>query len=135
MTTINNEWITLEELRNGITVQRKFAGLDTFIDHENNSVRHCNVKYWERELYPNGNVIRTDLKHYRLEDLAETINDAEGWRMEALPVLSGFIQQLGYPGIIEPARDTLRGEISLPVDSPNDYPLHRDTREKIPLEE
>lgn len=36
MTTINNNWITLSELRNGVQVQRKFAGLDTKISLEDN---------------------------------------------------------------------------------------------------
>ena len=45
MATINNEWITLDELRNGVTVQRKFAGLDTFINHVDNSVEFCKVKF------------------------------------------------------------------------------------------
>jgi len=51
MATINNEWITLSEKRNGVDVQRKFGGLDTDIS-EDNTVLYCNVKYWERELYP-----------------------------------------------------------------------------------
>lgn len=132
MTKINNEWITLNEQYKGVTVQRKFAGLATDIDEEDN-VKYCHVKYWQRELYPNGDVIRTELKYYSLEDLAETVNDVEGWRQDALAVLTGFIMQLGYPGIINPARETLENSEILPIGIYNGYPLRRDTREKINL--
>ncbi len=132
MTTINNDWITLEVLHKGVTVQRKFAGLDTFIN-EDNEVTKCDVKYWQRELYPNGDVIKCELKHYSLQDLAETINDFEGWRQEPLAVLTGFINNLGYPGIINPARDTLMNHLILKADAENGYPLRRDTREQLPL--
>lgn len=144
-TTINNEWITLQEDVNGeilpilykgsreIKVQRKFAGLNTEIAESDNSVIFCYVGYYQRELYPNGDIIRSEKKWYSLEDLAETINDVEGWKQEALAVLTGFINSLGYPGIINPARDTLNNHIILPVDSSNGYPLRRDTRDKISL--
>lgn len=134
MTTINNNWITLSELRNGVTVQRKFAGLDTKISIDD-SVERCFVKYWERELYPNGEVIKTEEKYYKLEDLAytEIVIDGVIFSMEALAVLSGFIQNLGYPGIINPARETLENINTLPLVVENGYPLRRDTRTKIPL--
>jgi len=126
-TIINNEWITLSELRNGVTVQRKFAGLDTKISIDDN-VEKCFVKYWERELYPNGEVIKTVEKYYSLEDLASQ-DVGETKEMAPLAVLSGFINQLGYPGIINPARETLENVIILPVNVENGYPLRRDTRE------
>lgn len=129
MTTINNNWITLSELRNGVQVQRKFAGLDTKISLEDN-VEKCFVKYWERELYPNGEVIKTEEKYYSLEDLASQ-DVGETHEMAPLAVLSGFINQLGYPGIINPARETLENVIILPVNVENGYPLRRDTREII----
>jgi hypothetical protein len=132
MTTINNEWITLTELRNGVTVQRKFAGLDTEIS-ETDEVLFCKVKYHERELYPNGNVIKSELKWYTLQDLPETINDVEGWKQEPLAVLTGFINSLGYTGIINPARETLENILILSLNAANNYPLRRDTREKIIL--
>jgi hypothetical protein len=131
-TTINNEWIPLPIQRNGVVVQRKFAGLDTDID-ENNKVLYCNVKYWERELYPNGEVNKIEKKHYVLVDLPETINDVEGWRQEPQAVLTGFINALGYPGIINPARETLENILLLAIDAPNGYALRLDTREKLPL--
>jgi len=126
-TTINNEWITLSEMRNGVTVQRKFAGLDTIVTIEN-EVERCHVKYWERELYPTGEVIRTELKFYKLEDLASQ-DVGETQQMLPLAVLSGFINNLGYPGIINPARETLENVVILPVTVENGYPLRRDTRE------
>lgn len=128
MTTINNEWITLETQRNGVTVQRKFAGLDTRIN-QNNQVQYCTVHYWERELYPNNEVIKTELKNYALEDLAYT--EVEGGHMNPLAVLTGFVNSLGYPGIINPARTTLEALTALPLDAPNGYPLHLNTRPVI----
>ena len=74
MTTINNEWITLSELRNGVQVQRKFAGLDTKISLEDN-VEKCLVKYWERELYPNGEIIKTEEKYYIHNNYSSMINE------------------------------------------------------------
>lgn len=132
MTQINNEWITLSELRKGVRVQRKFAGLDTLIDEQNN-VTKCIVKYWERELYPNDDIIKTELKTYLLEDLAYTEVEENGitYYMEPLAVLSGFIQALGYPGIINPSRETLENIVILPLNVQNEYPLRRDTREKF----
>jgi len=129
ITTINNDWITLSELRNGVQVQRKFAGLDTKISVDN-TVEKCFVKYWERELYPNGEVIKTEEKYYKLEDLASQ-DVGETQQMLPLAVLSGFVNNLGYPGIINPARETLENVLILPVNVENGYPLRRDTREVI----
>ena len=134
MTTIENSWITLQTLKKGVQVQRKFAGLDTFINHEQNAVDYCIVKYWERELYPNGDVIKTTLKNYTLQDLeyTELLGENEQvYYMDALPVLTGFIMMLGYNGIINPSRETLENHVILPIDIENGYPLRRDTREKI----
>jgi hypothetical protein len=142
MTTINNEWITLmhtvdeqlvEHKRNGVVVQRKFGGLDTRISEDDNSVMYCKVFYWERELYPNGNTIKSELKHYTLTDLplTEVLENGNLYEMLALPVLTGFVNNLGYPGIINPARETLENTAVLPIDAPEGYPLRRDTREKI----
>lgn len=128
MTTINNNWITLSQLRNGVQVQRKFAGLDTKISIDDN-VEKCFVKYWERELYPNGEIIKTEEKFYSLEDLQYTECENDTMYMEPLAVLTGFINNLGYPGIINPARETLENVLILPVNVENGYPLRRDTRE------
>lgn len=133
MTTINNEWITLDSLRKGVTVQRKFAGLDTLISDIDNSVLYCKVKYYERELYPNGDVIKTEEKYYILQDLTETVNDIEKYRQEPLAVLTGFINSLGYDGIINPTRETITNINILPLNVENGYPLKRDTRTKIDL--
>jgi hypothetical protein len=51
--------------------------------------------------------------------------------MLPLAVLSGFINNLGYPGIINPARETLENVVILPINVENGYPLRRDTREVI----
>lgn len=129
--TVDNEWITLTEKRKGVTVQRKYAGESNAVRWEDNSVEHCTIYYWEQELYPNGEPIATVKKCYHLTNLPEDIT--ETYKCLAMPVLDGFIFQLGQPAIIDPARETLIGAISLPVDAPDDYPLHRDTREKLPL--
>lgn len=125
--TINNEWITLTEKRNGVDVLRKFAGLHTDINLDN-EVTGCIVNYWERELYPNGEVLKTELKSYKLENLAETDIDDTHYMAE-LNVLNGFIAQLGQPAIINPARQTLNSLLHLPLDAPNGYPLHLNTRQ------
>lgn len=127
-TTIENEWITLSEKRNGVTVQRKFAGLKTLIN-EDNSVNYCIVEYWERELYPNDNVIKTELRNYKLEDLARQ-DVGETHYMAPLAVLTVFVQSLGKPYIIGPCRKTLENITILPLDVENGYPLKRDTRPK-----
>lgn len=131
ITTIENEWITLAEKRNGVTVQRKFAGLKTLIN-EDNSVNYCIVEYWERELYPNDNVIKTELRNYKLEDLARQ-DVGETHYMAPLAVLTGFVQSLGKPYIIDPCRDTLENITILPLDVENGYPLRRDTRALIAI--
>lgn len=132
ITTINNNWITLLEKRNGVTVQRKFAGLNTNISLTD-EVESCQVFYWERELYPNGEVIKIEKKYYTLEDLAYTeivINGVINY-MDALPVLTGFINTLGMPSIITPSMKTLTDTNILPLNTQNGYPLRRDTRTKI----
>jgi hypothetical protein len=125
-TTIINDWITLSVLRNGVQVQRKFAGLDTKISIDN-TVEKCLVKYWERELYPDGEINKLEEKFYKLEDLAyQEVGETQ--YMEPLAVLSGFVDTLGYPGIINPCRETLENPIILPLNVANGYPLRRDTR-------
>lgn len=131
ITTINNDWITVSEQRNGVDVQRKFAGLDTFIN-EQDEVVYCNIKYWERELYPNGEVIKTELKYYSLEDLAYTNITVDGYlyAMEPRDVLTTYIETVGGPYIIGPSRATLANMTVLPITVPNGYPLHLNTRER-----
>lgn len=124
--TINNAWITLTEKRNGIDVMRKFAGIHADIDLDN-KVTNCSINYWERELYPNGEIIKTELKTYTLENLAETDID-EVHYMASLNVLDGFINTLGYNGIINPARQTLSTLGVLPLNAGFNYPLHLNTR-------
>ena len=133
-TTIENEWITLSEKRNGVVVQRKAGGIDPLINVDD-TVEYCKVYYWERELYPNGEVIKTERKWYTLEDLAytEITIDNVVYAMQPLAVLTGFIQSLGKPYIIDPCRDTLENITILPLDVENGYPLRRDTRPLITI--
>ena len=125
--TINNAWITLTEKRNGVDVMRKFAGIHADIDLDN-KVTNCSINYWERELYPNGEILKIELKTYTLENLAVT-DIGNTHYMDSLNVLDGFINTLGYNGIINPARQTLAtlGVLPLNVNSP--YPLHLNTRQ------
>lgn len=140
-TILVNEWITLSETRKGATVQRKYAGLDTLCD-ENNKVIYTTVKYWERELYPNGETIKNILRSYVLTDLeriewidtpAVIENDIEitpavvKYRNELL-VLTGFINSLGNSYIISPTRTTIGDLTKLSLEHEEGYPLHRDTR-------
>ena len=141
-TILVNEWITLSETRKGATVQRKYAGLDTLCDEEN-KVLHCIVKYWERELYPNGDQSKIFLKSYVLTDLDKqewidtpAVTDGDGnitvpaiekYREEK-KVLTGFINSLGNNYIIGPTRQTIQTLEILPLEIADGYPLHRDTR-------
>lgn len=136
ITEINNSWITLTEQFKGVDVQRAFGGLHAMVGEPSNDksvVTGCRVFYWERELYPNGDVIKTSLKSYTLTDLAETVNDAEGWKMEAKLVLTGFVQSLGDPYIIGPARITLADAEVLMLGAPEGYELHKETRPHVQL--
>lgn len=131
--TINNGWITLQNLYKGVTVQRKFAGLSTKINADTNEVLYCEVYYYQRELYPNGDTIKTEEKHYTLANLPYTELQENGntYYMEAIAVLDGFIQTLGQPYIVDQSRESLMNDELLPPDSINGYELRKDTREKI----
>jgi hypothetical protein len=136
ITEINNGWITLDEQRNEVTVQRAFAGLHTMVGEPIeglSEVKQCIVYYHERELYPNGEVIKTELKNYTLSDLDYTEEEIDSilYYMDELKVLTGFVNQLGYNGIINPARETLENVGILPLTVENGYPLRRDTRVKV----
>lgn len=135
-TNVNNGWITLSEQRNEVTVQRAFAGLHTMVGEPIeglSEVKQCVVYYHERELYPNGEVIKTELKNYTLSDLDYTEEEINSilYYMDELKVLTGFVNQLGYNGIINPARETLENVGILPLTIENGYPLRRDTRVKV----
>lgn len=139
-TTINNAWGTLINKKNGttpdngITVQRASAGLNTRWGAPNNDgksiVEICDISYYQRELYPNGDVIKTELKVYKLEDLASQ-DVGEAKEMLPLAVLSGFVANLGQPLIVDKILLTLMNDAVLAIDSPQNYPLHRDTREVV----
>jgi hypothetical protein len=142
----NNGWITVNETRKGATVKRKYAGLETLCDI-NDVVMYCRVKYWEVELYPNGEISKEFLRTYTLIDLErqewEEITGQENVGTEEEPVmqdikvtkfmnqklvLSGFIQALGNNYIVAPTRETLENIGILPLEHEELYPLHRDTR-------
>ena len=125
----SNEWISLNVTKNGLVVERKYAGLDTLSDTDN-KVLYCTIKYWERELYPNGQISKEFLKTYSLQDLPRvdfTEDNIAKYRDELL-VLTGFIVNLGQPAIVNPVRDTLDNTTILPLDHEENYPLRRDTR-------
>lgn len=127
-----NNWITLAEQKNGINIQRKFAGLHTEID-EGNNVLFCKIHYFERELYPNGSAIKTTKKTYSLDNLSEEFhNDENGipYKLSATTSLDYYIQNVGQPAIVNPVNEILQNTSLLPVDVENNYPLNRDTRTK-----
>lgn len=129
-TTIINPWITLSEKRKGVTVQRKMGGIHAPIN-VNDEVEFCQIMYWERELYPNGDIIKCEKKSYLISDLAETVT--ETYRINANPVLTNFLNNLGYPYIINPARLTLADLNVLLIDVPDNYELHSLTGTQILL--
>jgi hypothetical protein len=150
-TTIANEWLTLVETiegvitpvtRNGLIVQRKYAGINSLCD-ENNVILHNILSYYERELYPNGEQNKIALKSYSIIDLekqewieTQAVINEEGieitpavikYRNELL-CLTGFLASWGVDKIVTPVRDTLINLAKLPLNIEDKYPLHRDTR-------
>jgi len=127
-----NNWITLPEQRNGVDVQRKFAGLNTEIDEDNN-VLYCKISYFERELYPNGSVIKTNKQTYLLKNLNEEFlrdeNDVP-YKLSATTSLDYYIENVGQVSILNPVNDILGNLSILPINVESDYPIHRDTRTK-----
>lgn len=141
-TILVNDWINLNETRKGAKIQRKYAGLDTLCD-PNDKVLYCAIKYWERELYPNGESIKTVLRSYTLTDLERQewidtpeVLDEQGTVIEPaiikfrdeLKLLSEFVKNIGNDYIISPARKTIENLKELPLEHEEAYPLHRDTR-------
>jgi hypothetical protein len=125
-----NNWITLAEQKNGINIQRKFAGLHTEVDEENN-VLFCRINYFERELYPNGLIMKTTKKTYSLENLSEEFyNDENGvpYKLSATTSLNYYIENVGQPSIINPVNEILQNTTLLPAIVEDNYPLNRDTR-------
>lgn len=139
-TTINNAWGTLSKKKNGttendgVTIQRASAGLNTRWSAPNNEdksiVEICSISYYQRELYPNGDVIKTELKTYVLEDLA-SLDVGENKEMLPLAVLSGFVANLGQPLIVDKILLTLMDDVILFIDAPSGYELHKLTREVV----
>lgn len=130
-TLSQNSWINVGE-RNGVTVQRKFAGVHATIS-EDDTVIDCHIDYFIRELYPNGEAIKTEKKKYCLVDLDDFNKEDEGWKMEALLVLTGFINSMGNQYIIGPARETLADVNILPLDAPDGYWLREATRPRVEI--
>jgi len=137
---VNNAWITLDEKKkgttpeNGITVQRASKSLNAVWgkpDANGKSiVTSCLLSYYERELYPNGDVIKESEKNYVLENLARQ-DVGETKEMLPLAVLDGFIAALGQAQIVDKINATLADTSKLPIDVENNYQLHRDTREVV----
>ena len=125
----SNDWIRLTETRKGAPVERKYAGINTLCDMDN-KVLNCTISYWEREVYPNGEMSKSFLKTYSLQDLekVEFKQDEVLKYRDQLLVLTGFINNLGQPAIVNPVRDTLDNTDILPLEHEENYPLRRDTR-------
>lgn len=127
MTNISNEWITLSQQRNGLDVQRKFAGLNVSVN-EVNTVEYCQVFYWERESYPNGEVNKVFKKHYSLVDIPEVSHLDENENLiidsPAKPILSGFISQFGQNAIVNPSRETISNLLKIELNEVDGYVLN-----------
>jgi hypothetical protein len=130
MTTITNEWIPMVDQYNGINVERKFCGINCEVDVNNNVIK-CDVKIWQRELYPNGTESKCYQKIYTLQDLVDEDCDNDTMTMKALAVLSGYIASVGLPYIINPVRTSIADLVKLPFNFPDGYPINKETREKV----
>lgn len=138
--TVDNEWIPLNKKKNGtetkegVSVKRTVKTFSIILEEpdENNKsiVLDCNIGYLQREFYPNGEIIVTESKNYKLEDLArKDIGDTQ--HMEELAVLTGFINLLGQKEIIDRIKLTLSDDEKLSINAENNYPLNRDTRKVV----
>ena len=129
---VTNEWVVLETTYEGLNVRRKFAGINANVDIEDN-IDFIEISYYQ-QFYTNTNfVVKTELKTYTLNNLTECIED--NFQYEATSTLEYFYNNIGKNAIIKPVNDTLLNETILPVNIENNYPLHRDTRNKIEIVE
>jgi len=138
---VKNDWIIVGK-RNGLNVRRKFKGLSTCVDI-NDNVQECVIYYFEQELYPNHtaknpSIAKTEHKAYHLKNIGKRIksditfatNDDE---LDAIietelrsdiNTLDTYISEIGQAGIINPVNATLSDLDKLPLDSSNFYTLN-----------
>lgn len=130
---VKNAWenipstVTIE----GLLVQRCSHSIYPVWDKPDNDgyseVIQMIVTYYQRELYPTGEICKEYKKTYTLENLAETDIDDTHY-MPALNVLDIFIASLGQNSIVNPILQTLANTTILPLNAPDNYPLHLNTR-------
>lgn len=127
---VTNEWVVLPTQYEGLNVRRKFAGIQAMIDIDNN-IEYINISYHQQFYTSTDYVVKTELKTYKLMNLTESTED--NFLYEATKTLDYFYQTVGQGTIIGPVNTTLSNETVLPVNVENDYPLHRDTRNKTEI--
>jgi len=138
---VNNDWVIAGQ-RNGLDVRRKFKGISTCVDI-NNNVQECIIYYFEQELYPNHtvqnpSVAKTLHKSYHLKNIGKRIKVEitsaieEGQEDEVVETeirdmintLNTYISDLGQNGIINPVNATLVDLNKLPLDVADSYVLN-----------
>lgn len=147
---VTNNWQVLQQQRNGLTVRRKFKGLSTSVDIDDN-VQEVIVYYFEQELYPNHteeipSIAKILHKAYFLKNIGKRIkvettyiknpNDADGNPVEdtievteteirdVINTLNTYINELGQPAIVDAVNSTLLNLIKLPLDVSDLYVLN-----------
>ena len=146
---VTNDWVIAGK-RNGIDVRRKFKGISTCVDI-NNNVQECIIYYFEQELYPNHteqnpSVAKTLHKAYHLKNIGkrikvettyiknpndendnpveDTIQVSETEMRDVINTLNTYISDLGQSGIINPVNATLADLNKLPLDVADSYVLN-----------
>ncbi len=139
---VTNNWVILSQQRNGLNIRRKFKGLATSVDIDNN-VQECIIYYFEQELYPNHteenpSIIKTIHKAYHLKNIGkrikfeitpsveeggEDIVEESELRAE-INTLNTYINEIGQNGIVNPVNVTLADLDKLPLDVADIYTLN-----------
>lgn len=138
---VTNNWVVAGQ-RNGLNVRRKFKGIATSVDI-NDNVQECVVYYFEQELYPNHteenpSIVKTLHKAYHLKNIGKRMKVEitpaveEGQEDEVVETeiraeintLNTYINEVGQNGIVNPVNLVLADLEKLPLDTPEFYTLN-----------
>ena len=138
---VTNNWVIAGQ-RNGIDVRRKFKGMATSVDI-NDNVQECIIYYFEQELYPNHteqnpSISKTLHKAYHLKNIGKrikfdtTLPTEEGQEIvieeteirDVINTLDTYIADLGQEGIVDAVNLTLVDLNKLPLDVADSYVLN-----------
>jgi hypothetical protein len=138
---IANNWVVAGK-RNGLDVRRKFKGLSTCVDIDNN-IQECIIYYFEQELYPNHtaqvpSIAKTLHKAYHLKNIGKRIKfettlptelnqnpvTTEIEVRDVINTLNSYVSELGQGGIVDPVNGVLADINKLPLDVPDFYVLN-----------